>query len=60
MRDEDPDWDDGLGPGADVATSQIERAGAYAAAAAPAGSAAAGHFAAARDAQPPFAASIEL
>ena len=60
MRDEEPDWDDGLGPGADVATSLVERAGAYAAAAAPAGSAAAGHFAAAREAQLPLDASVAL
>jgi len=45
VRDEEPGWDDGLGPGADVDPALIERAGAYAAAIAPAGSAAAGHFA---------------
>jgi len=59
MRDEEPDWDDGLGPGADVASSLVERAGAYAAAAAPAGSAAAGHFAS-REAQNPQDVSIAL
>ena len=59
MRDEEPDWDDGLGPGADVASSLVERAGAYAAAAAPAGSAAAGHFAS-REAPNPQDESFEL
>jgi len=48
VRDEEPGWDDGLGPGADVDPALIERAGAYAAAIAPPGTAAAGHFASTR------------
>ena len=40
-KEEDPAWDDGLSPGADVDPALIARAGIFAAAVAPQGTAAA-------------------
>ena len=41
QREDDPGWDDGLGPGADVDPLMIARAGIFAAAVNPPGTAAA-------------------